>query len=154
MVVEDVRWASPLAEEVFASVDRGYGDAVAAWVSDRACVGWVAEVEGVPQGFAIIGGMGVAGRSHVLELLAIVVDPGVRRSGIGRHLLAAVLQEAKRTGVRKVWLNVAASNTPALGLFRQAGFRTERADDGQFANGETAQRLEWTPRESLTERGT
>lgn len=148
MLVEDIQWAAPLAEATFAAVDRGYGDALAAWVADPACAAWVAEAEGRPVGFAVVGGMGINGRVHVLEVLAIAVEAASRRTGVGRHLLAAVLQDARRRGARRVWSNVAASNVAALAMFRQAGFRVERADDGAFANGETAVRLTWARTEA------
>ena len=53
------------------------------------------------------------------EILNLAVDPGERRSGIARRLLADALERAKG-----VWfLEVRASNQAAIRLYESAGFR-------------------------------
>lgn len=69
----------------------------------------------VPNGFAI--GRSVAGEA---ELITIAVDPAARRQGTGRALLAAF--EAK-ANADHLFLEVAADNTPAIALYRSAGWR-------------------------------
>jgi ribosomal-protein-alanine N-acetyltransferase len=70
-----------------------------------------------PGGFAL--GQVVAGEA---ELLTIAVAPGERRQGLGRRLLDLFLMECAARGASAVYLEVAAGNAAALGLYRSAGF--------------------------------
>ncbi|MCU0649040.1 MAG: ribosomal protein S18-alanine N-acetyltransferase [Gemmatimonadaceae bacterium] len=56
------------------------------------------------------------------EIANIAVAPARRGTGLGRTLLATALEEARVRGVRSVFLEVRPSNTPALALYRSAGF--------------------------------
>ncbi|MBI4818256.1 MAG: ribosomal protein S18-alanine N-acetyltransferase [Deltaproteobacteria bacterium] len=56
------------------------------------------------------------------ELLAIGVDPSLRRRGVGRQLLAAVERAAFERGVVTMFLEVRASNLPARRLYESAGY--------------------------------
>ena len=56
------------------------------------------------------------------ELLAVAVDARCRGRGIGRALVVAANEELGRRGVRDARVVVAASNAPALGLYRSSGF--------------------------------
>ncbi len=58
------------------------------------------------------------------ELLAVAVDEGARGRGIGRALVLAANDELGRRGVRDARVVVAASNSPAIGLYRSAGYRS------------------------------
>lgn len=57
------------------------------------------------------------------ELLAVAVDAGSRGRGVGRALVLAANEELGRRGVADARVVVAASNAPALGLYRSSGFR-------------------------------
>lgn len=57
------------------------------------------------------------------ELLAVAVAPECRGRGIGRDLVRAVNEELVRRGVADARVVVGASNSPALALYRSAGFR-------------------------------
>ncbi len=56
------------------------------------------------------------------ELYRLAVFPGERRRGFGEGLLNDFLQECHRRGAVRVFLEVRAKNTPALSLYRKAGF--------------------------------
>jgi len=142
--VEDVAWAAPLADRLFAELDRDYGDAVARWAVDPTVFGFAAIGPDAPVGFVLAGAIGLLGtdRPRVLEIFAIGVRPEVRRLGYGRTLLSRVLQTARQdAGVREIRLTVAADNRPARRLFEQAGFVVERDDDGTFPGGQRAVRM-------------
>jgi [ribosomal protein S18]-alanine N-acetyltransferase len=70
-----------------------------------------------PPGFLL--GRALAGEAEVLTL---AVAPDARRRGIGAGLVAAGLARAAEMGAAMVFLEVAADNAPALGLYRAAGF--------------------------------
>jgi ribosomal-protein-alanine N-acetyltransferase len=79
------------------------------------------------------GGVLVAGRpllalacaavlADICELRRIAVHPSVRRAGMARDLLRSVIDHARQSGCARVELEVAASNEPALALYRAHGF--------------------------------
>ncbi len=56
------------------------------------------------------------------DLANIAVDPEYRRWGIGSSLLRYTVQKAAEIGVTELFLEVRASNVPAIGLYEKAGF--------------------------------
>ena len=56
------------------------------------------------------------------ELLTIAVDKSRQGQGTGWRLLDTHLDNLNRRGVRSVFLEVADDNSPALKLYRRAGF--------------------------------
>ncbi len=60
------------------------------------------------------------------ELLNLAVDPDHRRKGIARALLKAATCELLAHGVSRVFLEVRASNEPAISLYAAAGFKLQR----------------------------
>jgi [ribosomal protein S18]-alanine N-acetyltransferase len=79
------------------------------------------------------GGVLIAGRpvlalacaavlADICELRRIAVHPSVRRAGMARDLLRAIIDHAGHSGCARIELEVAASNEPALALYRAHGF--------------------------------
>jgi ribosomal-protein-alanine N-acetyltransferase len=68
-------------------------------------------------GFAVL----MAGVNEA-ELLNIAVLSGQQRKGWGRAMLEAVLEVAAIRQLSRVFLEVRASNAPAIALYRRAGF--------------------------------
>jgi len=65
---------------------------------------------------------------HIIDEAHIgtfAVHPDYRRRGIGRKLLAYALLKAARRGMRRVFLEVRASNLAAQELYRQFGFQVD-----------------------------
>ena len=62
----------------------------------------------------------VADEVHITN---VAVHPDLRRRGVGRSLLSAVLDDARQRKLRLVVLEVRPSNTEALGLYESFGFR-------------------------------
>ena len=56
-------------------------------------------------------------------MLNLAVDPGQRRSGIASTLLREGLKTLGERGAEEVFLEVRASNSPAIELYRASGFR-------------------------------
>ncbi len=56
------------------------------------------------------------------ELMTIAVDPKWRGKGVGRALLEAGLADLLMSAARRLFLEVAADNAPALALYRRQGF--------------------------------
>ena len=56
------------------------------------------------------------------EIITIGVHPDARRTGIGIALLGVMEADLKKNGVKHIFLEVAADNTPARALYEQNGF--------------------------------
>ncbi|HEX5822895.1 MAG TPA: GNAT family N-acetyltransferase [Candidatus Limnocylindrales bacterium] len=79
--------------------------------------GLIAEADGRPVGLLTFRPDGPT----TIELAAlVVVEPG---QGIGSALVEAFLDEARRRGVRRVWLVTTNDNLDALRLYHRRGFR-------------------------------
>lgn len=73
----------------------------------------------IAEGEGFVLGRSLAGEA---EILTIAVRPGVRRMGIGTRLLSGFIAAARDAGAGTVFLEVAADNAAAQGLYRAAGF--------------------------------
>lgn len=70
--------------------------------------------------------------AHVRQIQGLAVDTWARRRGIGRALLDAACEEARRQGARRITLRVLGHNTPARRLYESAGFAVEGVLPGEF----------------------
>ncbi len=110
--IEQAVSPSPWSESQFQSVCAGENIALG-----RALV---AEQTGRLAGFAVC--------QLVLDqgsLQSIAVAPAHHRQGIGRTLIIAVLSELRTGGAVNCLLEVRASNTAAIDLYRSLGFRKD-----------------------------
>jgi len=57
------------------------------------------------------------------ELRNLAVDPAHQRRGVARSLLQEGIRRLKESGVRRIFLEVRASNHPAITLYASLGFR-------------------------------
>ncbi|MFD2689567.1 GNAT family N-acetyltransferase [Streptomyces phyllanthi] len=64
----------------------------------------------------------LACNSHVRQIQGLVVADEARGAGVGRALLRAVQEEARRQGARRLTLRVLGHNTPARKLYESEGF--------------------------------
>jgi ribosomal-protein-alanine N-acetyltransferase len=79
--------------------------------------------------------LGYIGMHHILDegLIAnIVVHPGYRRLGIGTRLVNEVIEYAKKHDIRRLTLEVRASNAPAIALYENMGFKKEGVRRGFY----------------------
>ena len=99
--------------------ERQYADLVAARGESPARLALVGEEEGCS---ALAGFLVARYLPPEWELENIVVAPAVRRMGIGRHLMDALLVQARQTNSTSVFLEVRESNTAARRLYENLGF--------------------------------
>ena len=84
---------------------------------NRAARAWVFRIDGVLVGYLCLWEIG-----DEIHITNIAVDRAWRRQGIARHLLGEILEDARRRGVRAVFLEVRPTNAGALGLYEALGF--------------------------------
>jgi ribosomal-protein-alanine N-acetyltransferase len=72
------------------------------------------------------------------EILAIAVDPGVRRSGIGRLLLRRLETAAREAGAGVIRLHTAAGNLQARALFEGEGYQVLGLERCFYPRGQDA----------------
>jgi [ribosomal protein S18]-alanine N-acetyltransferase len=82
-----------------------------------ACAGEAAADDGSASGLALAHHLGPE-----CELLTLGVVPTRRRTGIGRALLTAVIDEAGQHGAHTLFLEVAEDNVAARALYDACGF--------------------------------
>ncbi|MFF4354490.1 GNAT family N-acetyltransferase [Streptomyces sp. NPDC001530] len=86
----------------------------------------VAEIDNTVVGYIRLGfPTSLASNSHVRQIQGLVVADEARGAGVGRALLRAVQDEARRQGARRITLRVLGHNTPARKLYESEGFVVE-----------------------------
>lgn len=90
----------------------------------------------------IIGGLTAwelpltARQSHELMIYDLAVDPAHWRQGIGRRLVASLLQQARKQAIRVAWVPVDNDDTHALDFYRSIGGQAEAATIVTFGTPE------------------
>lgn len=72
------------------------------------------------------------------EVLSVGVVPGWQRRGVGKALIEGLMRAAKRAEARRLYLEVAADNVPALALYGRLGFTESRRRVGYYARAHPA----------------
>lgn len=91
--------------------------AIAAQLAAPTGLSLIAEENGAPLGALFLSCLPPEG-----EVYRLCVLPAARRRGVGRLLLARGLEAEREAGVLRMFLDVRASNEPALSLYRAFGF--------------------------------
>ena len=74
-----------------------------------------------------------------MEILNMAVRPDCRRLGHGSRLIALLLEEGRRMGLNRAFLEVRISNVPAITLYEKHGFVRIGLRKGYYAdNGQDA----------------
>ena len=123
LISADGEWRSAGEERRYLRAVRRYEHA-AVLVAERAADG------------AIVGRLSVARDTHPASAhvadLGLMVAKDVRRRGVGRALLAAAVDWAQASGVRKLELHVFPWNEPAIQLYEGFGFEREGYRKGHY----------------------
>ncbi|MFJ6630188.1 GNAT family N-acetyltransferase [Streptomyces sp. NPDC091376] len=69
---------------------------------------------------------------HVRQIQGLAVAAGARGQGVGRALLRAAADEARRQGATRITLRVLGHNTPARRLYESEGYTVEGVLPGEF----------------------
>ncbi|HTK34910.1 MAG TPA: ribosomal protein S18-alanine N-acetyltransferase [Caulobacteraceae bacterium] len=131
LVVLDADAADLLAEIHASAFDRPWdaGD-LADMMSGHGAHLLALRAEGRIEGFILF--QAVAGEA---EILTLAVRPDARRRGFGLILVEGAAAKAQAAGAATLWLDVAADNESALGLYSRAGFETLGRRRGYYRIG-------------------
>lgn len=116
-----------------------YAKVIRDWLDSGAALTLLALFEGRPAGFAMTAGVPpdlIA--PPETEILAIAVEPEVRRAGIGRLLLRETEAAAREAGAGVIRLHAATGNLPARALFEGEGFRILGVEHRFYPRGQDA----------------
>ena len=75
----------------------------------------------------------ITAEDNAEELKAVAVDGSQQNRGIGRRMLAAVLEELRRRGVRRAIVGTANAGIGQLAYYQKAGFRLQRIERDFFS---------------------
>ncbi|WP_395573768.1 GNAT family N-acetyltransferase [Streptomyces sp. BK79] len=93
----------------------------------------VAELDGAVVGYVRLGfPTGLASNAHVRQIRGLAVAGAARGEGVGRALVRAAVEEARRLGARRITLRVLGPNTAARRLYESEGFVVEGVQPEEF----------------------
>ena len=72
------------------------------------------------------------------ELLFLYVIPKFRRDGVGTRLLQGFIEDLKRKGVRRVFLEVSEVNSAAIQLYQNSSFKIVGTRERYYSDGSSA----------------
>lgn len=98
-------------------------------LSSEQTIFMIHEENGEAAGFAL--GTQVCGEA---ELYRIAVSDKFRRRGIGERLLTDFLEQCRKRGAGKVFLEVRSRNIPAISLYEKAGFEKIAVRKGYYGD--------------------
>lgn len=102
-------------------------DQYSRWLSDPDAAVWLAEVTpgNTPVGYLVLArpDLPLADVARDLELKRIYLLGRYHGAGAGKRLLGQAVEHATLAGAARLLLGVYAGNAPALGFYRQQGFR-------------------------------
>jgi ribosomal-protein-alanine N-acetyltransferase len=115
-----VSFDAPWDEGAFARLLEQPGVAGLAWTAHE------------PQGFILIRAV-----ADEAEILTLAVVPHARRTGIATHLLDEATHMLYAGGTQRIFLEVAADNAAAIGLYTRYGFKPSGRRPRYYARGVT-----------------
>ena len=91
--------------------------------------------------------IGYAGTWQILEeahLTNIAVSPDFRRRKVGESLLATVINECRKNGVKYLTLEVRVSNSAAINMYEKYGFKSLGTRKAYYQNNNEDALIMWT----------
>jgi len=86
----------------------------------------------VADGGPVVGYARLITRGSEAQIRQVAVDPDWQGAGVGRALVAALVQQAEGDGATDIWLN---ARVPAIGFYERLGFE---AVGDTFSTGRTS----------------
>ena len=119
----DASFIGRLSGKVFSIYGPSYEETVPRWLELEMTHTIMADIQGSPAGFAILGQLSSRyDQTRVSELLAIAVEPMKQGLGVGQRLLREIEGKAVELDIRRIFLHTATSNLSARKLFAKKGY--------------------------------
>jgi len=135
---EVVAWCavSPFSREWVPESATDPDAVLAGWQTDPDITGYLLMRDGTPVAY---GELWVEADDDEAELAHLVVDPGLRRQGLGRALAVELVAAARASGLTNVFLRVRPDNVVAIGCYATVGFApVSEAEEAEFNAGQPA----------------
>jgi len=101
-------------------------------IESDSSVTWVAELDGHPVGFAVVGiEERWSGQLAYIQTIEVLAE--LRGRGIGAELLRLVESTAREAGARMLWLHVDAQNAGAIRLYEAHGYTCVGREEDFYA---------------------
>ncbi len=141
----DHAWLVELGGRVYGALGD-YRVILPSWLEQPGVLTWLdADPGGRRRGFAMLGFYADDAEQAVCDLLALAVEPGDQRQGLGAGLLRHVIAVAERVGpahaIRELRLTVARDNLDGQRLYRAHGFGFAPVATTRYATGLEALRM-------------
>ena len=124
----------PLEKELFAGDPPWTAEQFHSELAHVPAIRWYVVAEDAAE---VVGYAGLLVSADTADVQTLAVAPGRQRHGIGSALLAALVDEAQRRGLREMLLEVRADNVPALQLYARHGFEQIARRRGYYRAGRT-----------------
>lgn len=80
----------------------------------------------------VVGYIGMWAILDEAQVMDVAVAPAARRRGIGRALVARMIEEARELGLDRILLEVREKNTGAIALYAAMGFESDGLRRGYY----------------------
>lgn len=107
---------------------------LAAYIAHRSARTWVAEDEGVLLGFLVA----MREPARIGHIITIDVVEGRRRHGVGRELMNAAENWARKARLLMIYLETAEDNKAAKAFYEVRGYRKVDKVEHYYNNGQSA----------------
>ncbi len=134
MLSHDVATVMPLEQELFAGDPSWSAEQFRSELAHVPATRWYVVAEDAAD---VVGYAGLRVSADSADVQTLAVSPGRQRQGLGSALLAALVGEAQRRGVRELLLEVRADNAAALRLYARHGFEQIARRRGYYRAGRT-----------------
>src|SRR3954447_23060641 len=123
---------------------------LADWLEDPEISGFLLLRSGTPVAY---GELWVEPDDAEAQLAHLVVNPALRRQGLGRALAVSLVDRARADGLRNIFLRVDPGNEVAIACYASAGFvRCSAEEEAEYNAGQPAAYL-WMQHQSVAESG-
>lgn len=89
----------------------------------------------IETGSSSFGFLGISKKEHVVS---VAVLPKHQRQGVGTALIEEAMKNMHLYKAKECYLEVRATNDPAIAMYKKLGFQIVRTSAGYYADGEDA----------------